>query len=623
VRGTPYQMELTHQGKIYKNTEAEEVLKSFDIEYYADLIFSMQSDDYKDITQLSPTQRSNYLQRLLNFDFIKEKEKLKEDLNNISTQQNSLKNDVSVNEQLKQKEQTDIEKLIEITVKEDVINSYKQSIEDKRLQIERYQTNQRKSNLLKTELADLNLREQILEKNEAGIKLTLSTIRDTKQKLTSTETELQKVIEQLTYLRSEQTKYEEDGKRTADKIQSVSENLIKYTAIRDEIERQFSHIVQITDLHDQKICPTCGQSTESHTESVLAEKKAELTRYMNDYGFEIATDDTFDGQVNIHLSFIKLKLNSIENALKNHKTDQIMLLSTVATTTAQIDQNERYRDSCDATLNDLDYSPMEEQKSVNQLDEIDTQLKHIIETKIEVTKQIEEIDDSDDLSNLSNEIIELTNKVNAYNTNIKTNEEIKKRNEKRQANIQKYTQSIADAQEQLGQLTSQYNTISDAYNILDKTLPNYMVIKTCNSLQDEMNSFIQNIFPNYAVKLVNSKRGCEFFYTKDNTIVENEKKRNNAWINSKMSSGLEKVCLTLAFKISLSKLYGVDLLLLDEADGPGDDDSSEKLFANILDYDFTQVFLISHKSSVKDFISQSFGKTISYSVTSGVFILEE
>jgi DNA repair exonuclease SbcCD ATPase subunit len=146
-----------------------------------------------------------------------------------------------------------------------------------------------------------------------------------------------------------------------------------------------------------------------------------------------------------------------------------------------------------------------------------------------------------------------------------------------------------------------------------------MVVNTCGKLQEEMNNFIQNIFPNYEVRLSNSKKGCEFFYTKDRSILELEKKKNNAWINSKMSSGMEKAALTLSFKISLAQLYGLNILIGDEIDQNADNESSEKLFESLTNLPFDQLFLITHKNEIKDFITDNFSDTKTYEVKDGTF----
>jgi hypothetical protein len=210
------------------------------------------------------------------------------------------------------------------------------------------------------------------------------------------------------------------------------------------------------------------------------------------------------------------------------------------------------------------------------------------------------------ISDISKEIDLLKNKILNYLNLIKTNEEITKRNLKRQENIKIIQEEINNLQQKNLELLQQRNTYEEAYKIFDKDLPNFMSIKACSILQNNINDFIQNILPNYEVSLQASKKGCEFFYTKNRQIKE-EKKKNNHLINSKMSSGFERALLTMAFKISLAQLYSCDCLFLDESDGSATEDNTQLLYENLIDMNiFNQIFIITHKNSIKEFMINNY-----------------
>ena len=57
----------SYNGKVYTNSEVTDLLDSFDLGYYADIIMSMQNEG--DITKLKPSEREAYLQKLFQFDF--------------------------------------------------------------------------------------------------------------------------------------------------------------------------------------------------------------------------------------------------------------------------------------------------------------------------------------------------------------------------------------------------------------------------------------------------------------------------------------------------------------------------------------------------------------------------
>ena len=120
-------------------------------------------------------------------------------------------------------------------------------------------------------------------------------------------------------------------------------------------------------------------------------------------------------------------------------------------------------------------------------------------------------------------------------------------------------------------------------------------------LEHEMNSFIQVIFPEMAVKLFQNKRGVEFFYTTNINDGRIQTKEN--LLNAKMASGFEKAILSIAFKVALCRAYDLRFAFMDEIDQAGTEENSESLFKAILSNDlFDQLFVISHKPTVRDVI---------------------
>jgi DNA repair exonuclease SbcCD ATPase subunit len=74
-----------------------------------------------------------------------------------------------------------------------------------------------------------------------------------------------------------------------------------------------------------------------------------------------------------------------------------------------------------------------------------------------------------------------------------------------------------------------------------------------------------------------------------------------------MSSGFEKALLSLAFKISLARMYSCNCLFLDEADGAADEENTQVLYESIIDSGyFDQLFLITHKNNIKEFVVNNY-----------------
>ena len=146
----------------------------------------------------------------------------------------------------------------------------------------------------------------------------------------------------------------------------------------------------------------------------------------------------------------------------------------------------------------------------------------------------------------------------------------------------------------------------EAYDILNKLLPQYRTKVFCDASKKDLNDFVHLIFKNYEVEVDVSKRGgCNLLYTKDRSVL-NEKR--NAWLDVKMSSGFERAVLTTAFKSMLARFHGLDLFIGDEIDKASSDTDSCKLYSALLESkQFNQVFIISHKKALGQFLRDEYG----------------
>jgi len=631
LRGTPYQMALTYENEVYRNTEADVVLKSFDIEYYSDIIFSMQSDDYRDITQLSPTQRSNYLQRLLNFDFQRQKEKIIKDLETYRNQTSKLNSDILVKEQFIAKEKEGNEELIELKLKEQDIQKIQTEISNKQEKINSYQQNQQqvidfnnRSAQISKELVELNS-----EKNKIENKINI--INEHKKLFEESEKQLARIIAELSTNKDLKEKSELDIENFNNELESARS---KYHEIKNRIEYAKSELLnyeRLSSLELQGKCPMCErETTEFLREKLETFKNSQYdgTDAKGHTMFDVLMIEKKKGHSFTHIKdSINNWVNDEEKLTFNHdiqmkfckeninRSQRDLLISE-----SKIKQLEEEQVKINNQIETLDNNFEETFDLSNNLKLLNIKIKDNNSLLLDLEKELNKVRKNEDISLLSQEILNLTNVINNHFNNIKTNNEIIVRNKQRETNIEKYKKEITNINVEIKDIAIQQNIYEDAFNILDKSLPNYMVVKTCNSLQTEMNSFIQSIFPKYEVQLINSKKGCEFFYTKDNTILEQVKKRNNAWINSKMSSGFEKALLTMAFKVSLAQLYGINILIGDEVDGAADDESSESLFELLItNSTFDQIFIISHKRKIKELITDNTNDNICYEALLGDF----
>lgn len=80
VNGTAFEGTCEYNGHTYKgSTEIESFLEQEDLDYYVKIMFTMQHD--KDITELGSAPRLDYIQKLFNFNFDDQKNKINRIIN--------------------------------------------------------------------------------------------------------------------------------------------------------------------------------------------------------------------------------------------------------------------------------------------------------------------------------------------------------------------------------------------------------------------------------------------------------------------------------------------------------------------------------------------------------------
>jgi DNA repair exonuclease SbcCD ATPase subunit len=613
VKGTTFQIDLTYKGKLYQNKETEEIIESFGLNYYSDLMFSMQAED--DITKLTPAQRAYYLQKLLNFDFDEQKIKLKKDIDQFDEIIKINKIEIPLKENSITREKDSMEGLKQVIETEEDISLIKENIITISAKLEEAEKNIDKLNLLNNQINEinnnlLNSKEKIneynakinsvkeqLEKNEKN-KETIASLEKSKYSLLSTEKGYNEDLDKKNQLILE----------ISNEIKDLSKTKLELLAVKYEIEK-------LEDLYDKDECPVCGQETKNVAEKYYVDyisKHKDLINNTPDSILEckeiilnkLSTFEKQNKELESELENCNKEVSLLKEAIFNIKVSVDNTQNRIANNLTQI--NENYSNN---TINNLKLNLEKETQFLN----IFTTNKNKLQEEIKSYSNIK-------IGDIRSELELLKNRLFNYNNTINTNIEISKRNEKRNENITTLQKEIDVLIARNFELNKQKETFEEAYKIFDKDLPNFMAIKACATLQDKLNNFIQNIFPTYEVRLEASKKGCEFFYTKDNTIKENLKKKNNYMLNAKMSSGFERVLLTLAFKISLAELYNCDCLFLDEADGSADEDNSQILYEYLIDSgSYNQIFFITHKISIKDFVTNNYQAKV-YEIENGAII---
>lgn len=604
--GTPLERDVLYKDKHYINSEVTDLIKELDFTFYSDIIMQMQGQD--DIATMTPVMRLNLLQRLFQFDFTEEigpiQEKLEEfvknktlDIDKIDFLEKANKQKDSTLKTLKEKD---------FSFSKEDYDNYKNELDDKKAQVEKLSN-------------DLDKTFEILQK-KTDIQGMIDTIEnqqaDIAQKLLDNKkaAEALKKADYPTQISSLGT-----GETDAMMKKAAAEDIIKAkkNAIA-QLETSISSInVQIGELNAAKkncdhklelakkgICPECGKPTDDIDDVKIIKEKEE---YDDKIGDEIEKKDNLIIEMNKYKDEVaaqRKEISVLEANISRFDTEAKMLEQQEAAEKAKLIPEEKIKEFEDK-LKELD----EKAKPLYDLiHDYDDQLSDRNKKTLEKSKLKTEIADLEKKIKDSDEIADHNKVVELQRMSIK-NEILE--NEK---NIEVFRNLISD-------IDLNVQTYNEVLRVLDKELPNYLVVKTCAKLEAEMNNFVNIVFPNFRLRLLQSRRGVEFFYTTDPNVDMTDIKK---LINSKMASGYEKSVLGLAFKVALCKAYNLSFIALDEIDAAASEGNSVLTMESLISSNiFNQIFFITHKEATRDIIKSLSSSVICYHTEKGVFTNED
>lgn len=604
--GTPLERDVLYKDRHYINSEVTELIKELDFTFYSDIIMQMQGQD--DVATMTPVMRLNLLQRLFQFDFTEEigpiQEKLEEFVKN-----KELDNDkIDFLEKANKQKDTTLKSLKEKDFdfsKEDYDN-YKNELEDKKAQVEKLSNDLDKTFEILQKKTDIQGMIDTIENQQAGISQKLLDNKKAAEALKKAD-----YPAQISTLGT--------GENDAMMKKAAAEDIIKTkkNAIA-QLETSISSInVQIGELNAAKkncdhklelakkgICPECGKPTDDIDDVKIIKEKEE---YDDKIGDEIEKKDNLIIEMNKYKDEVaaqRKQISVLEANISRFDTEAKMLEQQEAAEKAKLIPEEKIKEF-DDKLKELD----EKAKPLYDLiHEYDDQLSDRNKKTLEKSKLKTEIADLEEKIKGSDEIADHNKVVELQRMSIK-NEILE--NEK---NIEVFRNLISD-------IDLNVQTYNEVLRVLDKELPNYLVVKTCAKLEAEMNNFVNIVFPNFRLRLLQSRRGVEFFYTTDPNVDMTDIKK---LINSKMASGYEKSVLGLAFKVALCKAYNLSFIALDEIDAAASEGNSVLTMESLISSNvFNQIFFITHKEATRDIIKSLSNSVICYHTEKGVFTNED
>lgn len=632
----------TYNNRVYTNSEVTDLLDSFDLGYYADIIMSMQNEG--DITKLKPTEREAYLQKLFQFDFTEKVDKLKEDLNSIKESIDYQNAQIEFNTKSIEERKTEIKELNPLSFQEGDIQDLNKTVKELNDELAKTADLLKKKDEILAKKSETQTNIYAAKQKITGYEHDIELIESNKGVIDTLNQKLQDYDTQNAGLEEEKAGYQKDIGDLKLKLElqdvekqgidnSITEQhdlFLQKTTELNEINIQLAnkvaelnHAQKHIDMIKLGTCPECGHAFDRTDHTKYNEALSAATNAKEEVEQLKTAKQTEVNNADANVKALREKLRNKEIDISNTTKDISTLEYKIKNIDSQIQVNTTSKARIEEQIKQ--YSA-----NVNEVEAIKSKISEENEVLVKLNNDLEsyssQLTDLDGITTAYTEkqsnLMQLQQKISDYNNEIVQNNLILQNNENIKKSIEDMTKKIEESKTSVESYRRQKATYDEAITLLDKTFPAWLILKTCQMLEHEMNSFIQVIFPEMAVKLFQNKRGVEFFYTTNINDGRIQTKEN--LLNAKMASGFEKAILSIAFKVALCRAYDLRFAFMDEIDQAGTEENSESLFKAILSNDlFDQLFVISHKPTVRDVIHSFAPSLKTFYVQKGKFWSED
>ncbi|HOF44223.1 MAG TPA: AAA family ATPase [Candidatus Pacearchaeota archaeon] len=587
VKSNALTKEIRYKDEYYKNSQCAEFLsKHFDSDILSNVVLHLQ--DSASLNQLTPAQTRDLFKKTFFIDFSEKVEKIKEFINNstsmikgyeteialLSEQKYELKSlypvkadeEIKIVEKTKEQKIKEKEKLLEEKgKKENEIKSIQFSIDSAKNEIKDLES---QKNLIESELESLKDSGE-----EEQIKIFENEIKELNQ-------EIEKSLQKITELETSSKEYKKQIEELDTSLTSLNSQKDNFLSLLNLYDKY------LTVLSENSKCPVCGQNCDEGVKKQYEEMKASTTPQYAKVLEEIKIiqnnkkekQDIF-AQIEIDLKNLNYKKINMEHAIEEKKLKIAQIIEKIQT---KKEKKPLYE-------NQLNLLNSKISQNKEKLDELLKQNEKTNVLKEELTSLQSNITIiADSIASLEKELLEehtlrqLNEEINQFNKSIKEKQE-------------KDTVRLNNIKEEKFNLEKKIADSKLLIKILETDLPNFIMVKSSLNLEQAMNSFIHSINPNFQVHIDLTPKGIEFLY----------KARNESeWLRCKMASGFESALITIAFKFCIAKKYNSKFIIFDEPDKSADDTSSLSLFKIIAKMqNFDQIFITSHRESVKEYIN--------------------
>lgn len=591
VNGTPYECELDYKGETYKNTKASEKLSALGISYYSKIMFQMQNA--KDIVDQTSASRLEYIKNLFNFNYDSQKQIITEKLQQAKKQLEELRIDTASKNALKS-ELSHFEQAIAMPFTAEQVIEFNNRLSENLEKISKVSEAQKKQDELMSQLREVELS---LHKNQLDVTPYENRLRDIdnmKNKLVDEDKRIEEYKEKIAELDAEAVKRSKDINKIENTIAETYKQLSEATDVQNNLRFELKSFEEREEKCKDGKCPICGQSTDNvvaHFEKEIAELKEKCldADKMVDY---YRTENTKAQSASAELTAAHTEYTHMKRNYEN-----------------MIAGSEEIKKG-------ISYSLAEEPLVKKRLADLKDSISKLEIEQKSLQDKVSSIDKVD-VSDIVNENNKILADIKEYERANDKNQFIMRQNEEKRNKIKAIDEALGKNEAELTEVNIMASVYDEAWEVLNKLLPQYRTKVFCDTIKNDLNAFVHMIFPKYDVLVKTSKKGCDLLYTKDNTVVDENK---NKWLDTRMSSGFERAVLTTAFKTILAKYYKIDFFVGDEIDKASSDNDSIKLFSVLLNlHQFHQLFLISHKKALGSYLEENYDDIYIFEAKNGNF----
>ena len=591
---TPFKRIIEYKGIKYKNSECTPLLDSFGLDYLQHIMFSLQGES--NITDLKPAERTKLLKRIFDFELKPQIDSLE---NMISSDQQNLLVLQTQHDTLKQREFTYQEEGEELSAVQ--IKRYEMSLEGKEREIKEIEKRYYQYESIKKEL---DTAKDAIDDTQKKLTEAQNTKADLERSLISFHSDLGEYNARIAGIENEVSinlKIDEKQKEIDALKLLVEQKSSEANDKADIISEMHANILELTNhiaAHQKGKCPSCGQDTKPESVPGMIETKANAE----------ANKATATAEKNA----LDQARVVAEKTINNLESEITALRNSITTNASLVSQYEGLLTRTNKSIEDT-IALIEEKKKL-----IVSLMKKKAEKEDEWAMINDKIvvDDAEKNDALYTERDSIKQKLRDNEIQVELNKNIRTQNEKLKKEEESVAAQIILLNKQQNEVSGQLTAYREAKRILSVELPNYIIVKACANLEKYINAFISNVKDGMSVRLQQSKRGVDFFYSPTGVVTDD-------WMSTQMASGFEKELLSAAWRVALAKAYHLYTLMLDEIDSAASIQASEQMFRNLANLEeFDQLFIISHKRETVDILKSENDNVRAYLVEKGEFTLQ-